>query len=269
MAGYYVPSSYSANYVANKKNEDGTRVYDSAVNKAGIDAQRGMYQLNQQYNQTINNAYANNLLANRGLKASAMGSGFKEAFAQNQQAMLANQMNQVNLSVQDTKQSIFQALGSQLNQIGAAQQQEVGNMRRLAGGLEQYYEYLKTLTNPQGNYTDHQKFASGEGSTFEDNYNKIFSTNTGSVAGYTDSQNESALSWEDWFRKNSGNSEKDTAWLDWLYQGGVTQYQDFIKNGVNRTIPGITSTNKPATPTPTPISAIDPLAAQKDFFKKK
>jgi hypothetical protein len=234
MAGYYVPSAFSANYVANKKNEDGTSMYGSAVNKAGIDAQRNMQQLNKQYNQTINNAYASNLMANRGLQASSLGTGFKEAFAQNQQATLDAQVNQASLSVQDTKQNIFAALGQQLNQIGQAQLADINNMRRTASGLEQYFEYLKTLSNDKGSYLENNNIAG----SFEQNYDNIIGlggkgVDASKVAGYNDGFGKEALSWEDWFRYNSGTSEKDTAWLDWLYNGGIDQYRDFVKGGVN------------------------------------
>jgi len=231
MGGYYIPSSFSANYVSNKKNEDGTYQYDSAVNKAGIDAQRNMQQLNKQYNVTINNAYAQNLLANRGLQASALGQGFKDAYAQNLQANLANQMNEFNLSVQDTKQQIFQSLAQDLTQIGQAQQQEVGNMRRMAQSLEQYHGYLKTLRSESGTlYAEDQKFdLDGE---FEQNYQHLFGANKGTVAGYRDENASPGLSLEDWLRQTSGTSEADTAWLDWVYGTGYNQYKDFIKNGI-------------------------------------
>ena len=68
MAGYYVPNSFSSNYVSNKKNQDGTYVYDEAMNNAGINTQRTLQQLNKQYNVSIN-AARQGLLANRGLRA--------------------------------------------------------------------------------------------------------------------------------------------------------------------------------------------------------
>ena len=230
MAGYYVPSAFSANYVANKKNEDGTYTYDSAVNRAGIDTQRNLQQLNKQYNVTINNAYSQHLLANRGLQASALGTGYKEAFAQKLQASTNEQISQASLSAQDTKNSIFEALGKSLAQIGAAQQQDVNNMRRMASGLEQYQNYLATLTKADGgtNYVDDQQFKVGDQYSFEDNYDKLLGTQKGVTSHYIDRYNNAGLSWEDWFRQNSGTSDEDTAWLDWLYSSGVNQYKDFL-----------------------------------------
>jgi len=233
MGGYYIPSSFSANYIGSKKNEDGTYVYDTAVNKAGIDAQRSLSELGKQYNVTINQAYGNSLFANRGLRASMLGSGYKDAYVQNLQKSVLDELSQANLSVQSTKQSIFQQLGADLTNIGQAQQQEVNNMRRFAGSLEQYYGYLKTLMAGGTYYVDDAGFKVGDEYTFEDNYDKIFGTQKGIISKYVDETNTAGLSWEDWVRKNSGNTDEDTAWLDWLYNGGSKQYQDFIKNGIN------------------------------------
>lgn len=225
MGGYYIPSGFSANYVANKKNEDGTRVYDSAVNQAGIDAQRNLQQLNKQYNVTINQAYASNLLANRGLQASALGTGYKDAYTQNLQASTNEQINQASLSVADTKYSIFSSLSDRLAQIGGVQQQEVNNMRRMASTLEQYHDYAKTLQGTEGSFAEAAGFTDG---TFEDNYEQILGINKGSVSGYVDQHGGAALSYEDWMRQNSGTSDEDTAWLDWAYDGGLEQYKNFI-----------------------------------------
>ncbi len=234
MAGYYVPSSFSANYVGNKKNEDGTNVYDSARNSVGIDAQRNLQQLNKQYNVTINQAHAGNLLANRGLRASTLGTGYKQAYAEQLQASVNNEINQAGLSVADAKQNIFNNLAGNLNQINMAQQQEMTNMGHMASTLEQYYGYVQGLTDEGMNkYTDTNKFDMSAGSTFEDNYTNLFSMNKGTVANYFDENNNPALAYEDWLRQN----EKDTNWLDWAYGGGMTQYQDFIKNGVHSIYP--------------------------------
>lgn len=226
MAGFYVPSNFSANYVANKKNEDNTYVYDSARNRAGIDAQRNMQQLNKQYNVTLNSAYAQNLLANRGLQASALGTGYKEAFAQDLQASTNEQITQASLSVGDAKQNIFSSLASQLEQIGGVQKQEIDNMRRVAGSLEQYYDYVKGLQKEGTPYTETYGFNEGD---FEANYEKLFQANKGSVEGYLDLESNPALAYEDWLRQKSGTSEADTAWLDWVYGGGLNQYKDFVQ----------------------------------------
>lgn len=235
MAGYYVPSSFSANYVANKKNDDGTYKYDTAVNKVGIEAQRNLHQLNKQYNVTINQAYANHLLANRGLRASTLGSGYKEAYIGQLQDSLNQEVEQIGLSVQGTKQSIFETLGKDLSAIGNMQQQDIDNMRRMAGSLEQYNAYLGTLTasDSPATFAERQGLKFGDEWTFEDNYDKIFAIDKGSISGYNDEYQSPGLTFEDWLRQNSGNTDKDVSWLDWVYTSGITQYKDFIKNGVN------------------------------------
>ena len=260
MAGYYVPSSFASNYVSNKKNEDGTYIQDSAINQAGMDTQRSLQQLNKQYNVSINAAQAGGLLANRGLRSSALGSGYKQAYTERLQASVNDEIAQVSLSVAGTKQSIFNTLAGDLNQIGAMQLQEINNMRRMAGSLEQYHEYVKTLTDKGMNkYTDMNKFNMGATDTFEDNYANLFGINKGTVAGYTDENANPALAYEDWLRQNSGSGDKDTAWLDWAYGGGMTQYRDWTKQGVNSIYP---KTPTPTAQTPTPTAQTPTPTAQ-------
>lgn len=244
--GYYIPSSVSANYVNNKKNEDGTYVADTNTNKVGINAQRSVQQLNKQYNNTINQAYANNLLANNGLRISSLGSGYKEAYIQKLQASVNEEVNQASMSVADVKQNIFDSLSESLGTLSGLQQQEVNNMRRTAGSIEEYYDYLGTLTNETGSFrSDAHGFKTGDAYTFEDNYDRIFGLDKGQLAGYTDYDNNQALAFEDWVRQTSGTSDGDTAWMDWLYSSGMNQYKDFIKNGVNSVYSGVvTNTTK-------------------------
>jgi hypothetical protein len=251
MSGYYVPSSFSANYINNKKSEDGTYVYDQAINEAGIGAQRSLQQLNKQYNVTINNAYSQHLLANKGLQASNIGTGYKEAFTQQLQNAAAENLQQTATSVQNVKQDIFSQLGSNLQQINTSKLQEINNMRRMASSLEQYHNYLQPLTKGIGGskYTEDNKFKVGNEWTFEDNYNQLFDTQKGIVGNYVDEENNVGLSWEDWLRKNSGNSATDTAWLDWVYGGGADQFKNFI--GYK------SSLNTPESLTPEPPAAIE------------
>lgn len=265
MGGYYVSKSYSANYVSNKKNDDGTYMYDSAINQSGITAQRNLQALNKQYNVTINNAFAQHLLANRGLKASVIGSGYKDYYVAKLQNSLLEDLNQTELSVADTKRSIFESLAQDVSQIGSMQLQEINNMRRMAGSLEQYHTYLQGLSNTNdftAKYITDQGFKVGDEYTFEDNYDKLFDqtiNNKGILSQYVDEYNQPGLAFEDWLRQNSGDSDQDTNWLDWAYSTGLLQYQDFIKNGVNSIYPtlpkpaSITSEYTPPAKTETPI----------------
>lgn len=262
MAGYYVPSSFSANYVSNKKSDSGDYIYDSATNRAGVDAQRNLQQLNKQYNVTINNAYAQHLLANQGLKASTLGTGYKEAYVQRLQESVNSEIDQATVSVQNAKQSIFATLNQNLQGISAIQQQEVNNMRRMASSLEKYNNYLNTLSAKDGNtrYVEDQKFKLGDEWTFEDNYDKLFGTQQFVLSNYLDENGSDGLAYTEWLRNNSGTSEDDTAWLDWLYTNGLTQYQDFIKNGVNGGYEPIIqkpkSVSTPPAPTTTPTKQL-------------
>jgi hypothetical protein len=244
MAGYYVPSSFSANYVSAKKDDEGRYLYESAENRAGIDAQRSLQQLNKQYNVSINTAYAQHLAANRGMQASALGSGYKANFAQTLQQSLSDQVSQASFSVQDAKQDVYANLGQNLQQIQQVQKQDIDNMRRMAGSLEQYQDYLKTLRSgalrgpdgeelaPSSTYTEDFGFKIGDEYNFQDNYDKLLGTEKGSISKYLDEAGKAGLSWEDWLRQNSGTADDDTAWLDWVYNTGVEQYKDFI--GLNK-----------------------------------
>jgi hypothetical protein len=232
--GYYVSSKFSENYVGNTKNEDGTYKYDSAANNIGIDTQRDLQQLNKQYNNTINQAYASNLLANRGLRSSNLGTGYKEHYIEQLQASTEAEIAQTQFSVQDTKMNIFESFSNNMESLAGMKQDEINNMRKTAGSLEQYYDYLGTLNGAEGSYkTEANGFKVGDEFTFEDNYDSIFGTDKGRLSGYTDNEGNSALAYEDWIRQNTGDSDDDTAWLDWLYSNGMNQYKDFIKKGVN------------------------------------
>lgn len=270
MAGYYVPSSFSANYVSNKKSDSGDYMYDSATNRAGVDAQRNLQQLNKQYNVTINNAYAQHLLANQGLKASTLGTGYKDAYVQRLQESVNSEMDQANVSVQNAKQSIFATLNQNLQGISAIQQQEVNNMRRMAGSLEQYNTYLNTLSAKEGNtrYVEDQKFKLGDEWTFEDNYDKLFGTQQFVLSNYLDENGSDGLAYTEWLRNNSGTSEDDTSWLDWLYTNGLTQYQDFIKNGVNGEYEPIIQKPKPVSTMPAPTTTPTEKLSLWELYKK-
>ncbi len=232
MGGYYIPSSYSANYVNNKKNDDGTYVYDTALSKVGIDTQKSLQQLTKQYNNTLSNAYAGYLTANKGLRSSYLNSGYKEAFKKSMLDSLNNDLSEYKLSVQSTKQSLFESLASNVDYVDQIRQSEIANMRRMAGSLEEYYSYVQTLRNSGNYYTTDQGFKTGDEWTFEDNYDLLFGTQKGIISNYLDDNANTGLSWEDWLRQNSGTSDEDTAWLDWVYGGGSDQFKDFIKNGV-------------------------------------
>lgn len=270
MAGYYVPSSFSANYVSNKKSDSGDYIYDSATNRAGVDAQRNLQQLNKQYNVTINNAYAQHLLANQGLKASTLGTGYKDAYVQRLQESVNSEIDQANVSVQNVKQNIFATLNQNLQGISAIQQQEVNNMRRMAGSLEQYNNYLNTLSAKEGNtrYVEDQKFKLGDEWTFEDNYDKLFGTQQFVLSNYLDENGSDGLAYTEWLRNNSGTSEDDTAWLDWLYTNGLTQYQDFIKNGVNGGYDPIIQKPKPGSATPAPTTTPTEKLSLWELYRK-
>jgi hypothetical protein len=233
--GYYVSSKFSENYVKNTKNEDGTYVYDTEVNKIGINTQRDLQQLNKQYNNTINNAYASNLLANRGIRSSNLGTGYKDAYIENLQNEVNQEVEATKFSVEDAKLNIFQSLNNNLGALAGMQQDEVNNMRRTAGSLEQYYKYLGTINSYETGYyaNENNGFKVGDEFTFEDNYDKIFGTDKSKLDGYYDEAGNPALALEDWLRQNSGDSDEDTAWLDWFYSKGMDQYKDFIKKGVN------------------------------------
>ena len=147
MNGFYVPGSASGSYVANKRDEEGTLLYEGAANEIGIQKQAAIQQLEKNYAATVENAYASYLAANRGVQGSQMGQGYKELYKQIQQQQLqqniastTSEFNKQVMNVEAQEESAKQQLQERF-------QQEVSYFDRLRQSLGNYFEYVKTLTD--------------------------------------------------------------------------------------------------------------------------
>ena len=144
--GFFVPNSVSDNFVANQKTSTGDYKWDKAVGEVGLSQQAALQTLNQQYSTTINNAYTNYLAASRGIRGSSMGQGYKEAYMQQAQQGLQEQVAETNLNAANAR---YQIGSESLQAIGDIQQQyatEVSNMNRVSQSLNDYLGYINSLT---------------------------------------------------------------------------------------------------------------------------
>ena len=106
MKGFYVPNSISSSYIANKRNEEGSLAYQSMATEVGLQRQAALQDLSQQYASTIENAYAAYLAGQRGIAGSAMGQGYKEAYMQNQQQAMMQQVAETNATAAKARQEL-------------------------------------------------------------------------------------------------------------------------------------------------------------------
>ena len=120
MKGYYVPNRVSNEYVDSKRNEQGAYEYDTYLQDVGMNTQAAIQSLNKDYSTTINNAYSQYLNAKNTIASSNMGQGYKEAYLQNQQQALQQNVAQASLTAAETKQQILQQAYEQQNAIGEA-----------------------------------------------------------------------------------------------------------------------------------------------------
>ena len=151
--GFYVPDSLGQSYVANKKNDQGEYKYESMTDEALIQRQSAMQELNKQYSQTIDNAYASYLAANNNLNTAAMGQGYKELYKQMQQNELTSNIDQISAQAAQARAQIDANTTEQLAAIQKAQSTEVSNFDRLARDFDSYLGYVRNLTKTDGENT--------------------------------------------------------------------------------------------------------------------
>ena len=154
ISGYFLPNKIANEYVANKRNEEGAYEYDTYLQDIGMQTNAAIQSLNKSYSDTINNAYSQYLNSKRTILNSNMIQGAKEAYLQNQQEALQQNIAQASLTSAETKQQILQQAYEQQSAIGKTFQNEVTNMEQVGTMLSGYMEYLKGVTNGSGSYYD-------------------------------------------------------------------------------------------------------------------
>lgn len=234
MNGFYVPGSVSSSYVANKRDEDGTLLYEGAANEIGIQKQAAIQQLEKNYAATVENAYASYLAANRGVQGSQMGQGYKELYKQIQQQQLqqniastASEFNKQVVNIEAQEESAKQ-------QIQERFQQEVSYFDRLQQSLGNYFEYVKSLTDTDGNgYFDPYELNQSVDSMYD-----ILGTAQpigqydaeGNYTGYSDQDGKAGMTYSEWIANQMGTSEEDQAWYQWMISGGFNEFMNAPKS---------------------------------------
>ena len=232
MNGFYVPGSTSSSYVANKRNEEGSLLYESLENEVGLQKQAAMQQLDKSYAQTIENAYASYLAANRGVDASQMGQGYKELYKQIQNQQLQAGVADVTSQVAQQRQSLNQQEAQAQAQIQQAFQTEVGYFDRLQQSFADYWEYAKTLTQAGPDNTTVSYFDPYELNQSVDSMYDIFAqaqpiggyNEKGEYVGYTDAEGKAGMTFSEWVASQIGTSDEDQAWYQWYTSGGFNEF---------------------------------------------
>lgn len=236
ISGYFLPNKIANEYVASKRNEEGAYEYDTYLQDVGMQTQAAIQSLNKSYSDTINNAYSQYLNSKRTILNSNMIQGAKEAYLQNQQEALQQNIAQASLTSAETKQQILQQAYEQQSAIGKTFQNEVNNMEQVATMLSGYMEYLKGVTNESGSYYD--AIISGKGLSdyakdnqiyAEDIYDELYNAQP---KGYMTEDSEAALGWTDWLNTQI-KTDKQQDWYDWyMGQGGYEQFRDAYSKGI-------------------------------------
>lgn len=228
--GFYTPTSITANYVPNQRTKEGGYKWDQMIQKVGLKQQAALYGLNTQYSTTINTAYSNYLLANRGIAGSTMGQGYKEAYKQATQEGLQSDIAQANLSIANVRSQLAQEGAKAMFDISEMQEHEISNLNRVGAKAKQYLEYLGTLRHSddfeKGYLTEEQKEL-----TIDDMYKTVFNAQP---RGFEDDKGGKALSYIEWLESTMKDNEADRMWYQWLYGGGFNQFKEAISKGIKK-----------------------------------
>lgn len=233
MNGFYVPGSLSGSYVANKRNEEGSLAYESAANEIGIQKQAAVQQLEKNYAQTIENAYASYLAANRGVQGSQMGQGYKELYQQIQQEQLRQNIADTTLEVSKQRQTLEAQEASAQQQIQQQFQQEVSYFDRLQQSLQNYFEYAKALTDKDGNsYFDPYELQQSVDSMYDilGSAQPIGAYDAqGNQTGYWSKEGRAGMTYSEWIASQMSGSKEDQAWYQWFSGGGYNEFMNAPK----------------------------------------
>jgi len=228
--GFYVPNSISESFVSNQKTKGGTYQWDQASQEVGLGKQAALQTVNKQFSTTINNAYSNYLAANRGIRGSVMGEGYKEAYVQANQEQLHAQVIESNMTAAMARQEIGQDSNMMRESIQKAYDTEVANMDRAYKFADDYFGYLKTLSGLNDadlKYLDESQSAA----SIDDMYDTVFQAQP---RDYVDEKGNVALSYTEWVNSQLKGNDSDLTWAKWLFsQGGLSQVQKAAGVGKN------------------------------------
>lgn len=221
--GFFVPESFSANYVSNLRDEEGTYKYENQLRDVGIQKQAAIQDLNKTYSDTINNAYSSYLNSKRSIMSSNIGEGYKQAYLQGQEAQLQQNMAQASVNAASTRQQIETQEAKASEEIGEAFKTEVSNMNRVAESMQQYLVYLKGLTKGKGDQAQKYITKDQEKYRLDQMYDVVFNAQP---YDYADASGAPGASYIEWATTQIKNTEADRDWFNWLTTyGGLQQFK--------------------------------------------
>lgn len=224
--GFFVPNSVGSNYVPNKKTAEGAYQYDQSKQQVGLGQQAAFQSISKQYSSTIDSAFSNYLSANRGIKGSQMGEGYKQAYGKVIEDKLAAQVAESTMNAGQLRQQVSQEGEAAKAQIQAMYEKEVTNMDRVASSANDYLAYLKTLTNTSQTYLTADQMSL----SLDDLYDVVFQAQP---EDYFDRQGNIGLSYIEFVNSQLKNNDNDLEWSKWLFsQGGFRQFREATKKGV-------------------------------------
>lgn len=219
MNGFYVPGSVSSSYVASKRNEAGSLLYETAADEIGIQKQAAIQQLEKNYATTIENAYSSYLAANRGVQGSVMGQGYKELYKQLQQSQLQQNIAQANINLAEQRATLAEQEQAAQEQISKQFQTEVGYLDRVQKSFSDYLTYVKELTHAQTGetYLTSDEMQQSVDSMYEVLHNVM-------PQAYIDTSGNIGMSYEQWIKSQLKDTAEDTAWSQWLWSTGLNEF---------------------------------------------
>lgn len=228
--GILVPSSASRNYVQNQRGERGSYKWDDEVSEIGLGHQTALQSLNKQYSNTINEAYAGYLAANRGIAGSNMGQGYKDAYIQQTQQAFNTQQDEALSNLASAQYQLSLQGAEALAGVKQRMDTETSYINRTKQSAIDYYEYLRNLENKDRTKEDLGYFTKDElGLDIDQLYDRIFDA---FVGDYEDMDGNEAMTYNAWLTRSIRNSDADRNWYDWLLtQGGLKQFRDITKLG--------------------------------------
>lgn len=219
ISGFYMPASQSYGYTREQRDEQGSNLYDKAIINTGIEKQKALQNLQQNYDATINNAYASYLANQRSINESAMGEGYKNLYMQAQQQALQQQLSQVGQSVAETRQQLESSVSEQQDAINQQFTQNTANMDRIAASMNDYLSYVNSLQDKDHNYIYKN---TTQGLSAEQLY--------GTLTNLTPTDAEGGMKYTEWVRNNYlQDNTADNDWFNWLMSGGWNNWQNAVK----------------------------------------
>lgn len=246
--GFFVPNSIGEDYVYNQKTVEGDYKWDRDVNRIQLNKQAGLQTLNKQYNITIDQAYSQYLMANKGIQGSQMGQGYKEAYIQESQRQLQEQVAESNINAANARRELGNLTDKSLGNLQEQYEIEVSNINRTSASLQNYFDYLKGASlNPESaifkqRVEEATKLKQDPWTTYfskdeenmlvDDMYEALLNA---SPMDYIDAEGNKAVPYIDWVQRTIKDTERDQDWGDWLFnKGGLTQFRTAVSKGIKK-----------------------------------